>query len=265
MRAQDDSLHGVAPATIGAASVRHLLGRPSGQSRSGRRLRPQDPPRGLLTGSPRPCERRKQTIETRATLLPRVPRASSSTRGSAREQRRQPSPPEPRKELSMRQNRDSRLIALAVCGAIGASASLHPAAASPAPGKRDQAAALRVSIKWLTVYKPRFWVSVEAPGAWVAAGWRRTPMPDRDRDEGLGGQHAHRPSLCGEGGLTAARSKGQADADERALHSGRSGRWRGLNLAGPESPTPGGRSGRADVLVDRLRCSARIASVSCKQ
>ena len=27
MRAQDDSLHGVAPATIGAASVRHLLGR----------------------------------------------------------------------------------------------------------------------------------------------------------------------------------------------------------------------------------------------
>jgi hypothetical protein len=73
----------------------------------------------------------------------------------------------------MRQNRDSRLIALAVCGAIGASASLHPAAAGAAPGKRDQAAALCVSIEWLTVYKPRFWVSVEAPGACVVRAGRR--------------------------------------------------------------------------------------------
>ena len=78
----------------------------------------------------------------------------------------------------MRQNRDSRLIALAVCGAIAASASLHPAAARAAPGKRDQAAALRVSIKWLTAYEPRFWVSVDAPGVCVvrAGGERRCPI-----------------------------------------------------------------------------------------
>ena len=74
--------------------------------------------------------------------------------------------------------RPRRLVALAVCSAIAASACVHPPSAGAAAAKRDQLAALRVSVKWMTLYQPRFWVAVETPGACVVqpGGARRCPI-----------------------------------------------------------------------------------------
>jgi hypothetical protein len=77
--------------------------------------------------------------------------------------------------------RPRTVAALAVCSAIAASAGLHPTSAGAASGKRDQIAALRVSVKWITLYQPRFWVAVATPGACVAqpGGARRCPIAIR--------------------------------------------------------------------------------------
>ena len=68
-------------------------------------------------------------------------------------------------------------IALAVW-AVAAIAGVHPASAYSAGAKRDQLAALRVSVRWMAVYQPRSWVAVERPGVCVtrSGGIRRCPI-----------------------------------------------------------------------------------------
>ena len=76
----------------------------------------------------------------------------------------------------MRPSRMSKVTALAACGAIAASAGSAPAAAATAD--RDHHAAKRVSVKWLKLYKPRFRVGFEEPGACVKqpSGVRLCPI-----------------------------------------------------------------------------------------
>ena len=94
----------------------------------------------------------------------------------------------------MRQGRNPVFTAVAVCCVIAVSAVSMADPASAAQSQRDQASAMRMSVKWLNLYEPRFWVGVELPGACATrpGGERRCPIAITIRAWTGGALVAHR-------------------------------------------------------------------------